>query len=73
MCQNWWVKCLKLEGSTTNLHLDNLHPKKKNVKTYIKGFLFKKKREEPTNIGNKLGGKIMNVKEQHLFYNNIVF
>jgi len=28
MCQNWWVRCLKLEGSTTNLHLDNLHTKK---------------------------------------------
>jgi hypothetical protein len=27
MCQNRWVRCLKLEGSNTNLRLDNLKKK----------------------------------------------
>jgi hypothetical protein len=40
MCQNWWVQYLKLEGSTTNLHLDNLHTKKKKMSKPISKAFF---------------------------------
>jgi hypothetical protein len=44
MCQNWWVQCLKLEASTTNLHLDNLKKKIKMSKPISKAFFKKKER-----------------------------